>query len=139
MTYNRADSQVWDSFALDLVSIEVKGQIVFINAAGVQMLGAATAEQLIGKLILEFVHPDYREIAAERVRQATTEGVVVCPSEETWLRLDGTKIRVLVVAMPVIYRGDPAIQLIAREDSECWPYWPAHHGNFAPRLRRKRR
>jgi PAS domain S-box-containing protein len=82
----------------DLISIQVEGKIVYINTAGAQMLGAVTSTQLIGKPILDFVHPDYREIAAERVRQMTTDGIVVCPSEERWLRsMDGD---VEVAAMP---------------------------------------
>ena len=139
MTTNRADSDVWDLFALDLVSIQVEGRIVLINAAGAQMLGAATAEQLVGKPILEFVHPDYREIAAERVREVSTEGIVVCPSQETWLRLDGTRINVQVAAMSVLYKGKPAVQVIVRKDDSGGPFWPAHHWNTAIRSRRKRR
>ncbi len=102
------------------------------------MLGAATSEQLVGKPILDFVHPDYREIAAERVRQITTEGIVVCPSEEMWLRLDGTAISVEVAAMPIFYEGKSALQLIVREDDVCRPSRPAHHWSSAPKSKRKR-
>ena len=134
----KANTKVWESISLDLVSIQVEGKIVFINAAGANMLGAATAEQLVGKPILDFVHPDYREIAAERVRQVTTEGIVVCPSEEKWLRLDGTAISVEVAALPIFYEGKPALQLIVREDDVCRPSWPASHWSSAPGSRRKR-
>ena len=134
----KANTEVWDSISLDLISIQVEGKIVFINAAGAKMLGAATSKQLIGKPILDFVHPDYREIAAERVRQMTSEGIVVCPSEEVWLRLDGTAIAVEVAAMPIFFEGKPAVQLIVRKDDVCRPFRPAHHWSSAPRSRRKR-
>jgi PAS domain S-box-containing protein len=138
MTQSRTNTEVWDSLALDLVSIQVEGTIVFINAAGANMLGAATPEQLVGKPILDFVHPDYREIAAERVRQVTTKGIVVCPSEEMWLRLDGMAITVAVAAMPVFHEGQPAVQLMVREDKRGRPYWPARHWYSVSRSRRKR-
>jgi PAS domain S-box-containing protein len=80
MIPSRTTTEVWDSIALDLVSIHVEGEIVYINTAGAKMLGAAAPAQLIGRPILDFVHPDYHEIAAERVRQMTVGGLVVCPS-----------------------------------------------------------
>ena len=80
MTQSRANTEVWDSISLDLISVQVEGEIVFINTAGAKMLGAATPAQLIGGPILDSVHPDYYEIAAERVRQMTVGGLVVCPS-----------------------------------------------------------
>ena len=134
----KANTEVWDSISLDLVSIQVEGKIVFINAAGANMLGAATSGQLVGKPILDFVHPDYREIAVERVRQMTTEGIVVCPSEEKWLRLDGTAIDVEVAAMPIFYEGKLAVQLIVREDNVCRPYGQRATGILRPGRWRKR-
>ena len=138
MTQSRANTEVWDSISLDLISVQVEGEIVFINTAGAKMLGAATPGQLVGKPILDFVHPDYREIAAERVRQMITDGIVVCPSEEKWLRLDGTAIDVEVATMPVVYKGKHAVQLIVRENDGCKSYRPARNWRLPSRLRRKR-
>ncbi len=138
MTQSKADTEVWDSISLDLISIQVEGKIVFINAAGAQMLGAATPGQLVGKPILDFVHPDYREIAAERIRQMTTEGIVLCPSKEMWLRLDGTAFDVEVAAMPFLYEGRRAVQLMVREDDGYKAYPPARNSHSTFNLRRKR-
>ena len=137
MSQSRANTEVWDSLALDLVSIQIEGKIVFINSAGAKMLGAATPGQLIGKPMLDLVHPDFREIAAERARQATTTGIVVSPSEEMWLRLDGTAIALEVAAMPIFYEGKRALQLIAREDDGCKSYRPARTWRCTVRSRRK--
>ena len=117
MTENSINTNVWDSLSLDLVSIQVEGKIVFINTAGAQMLGAASPEQLIGRALLDFVHPDYREIAINRTRQMIEGGAVICPGAEKWRRLDGRSIDVEVAAMPLVYQGKPALQLIARQDT----------------------
>ena len=138
MTQNKTQTEVWDSISLDLISIQVDGKIVFINAAGAKMLGAATTEQLVGKPILDFVHPDYREIAAEQVRQITAEGIVVCPSEERWLRLDGTAIAVEVAAMPMFYKGNLAVQFMVRQEDGDKSNWPTRHWRCGSRFRRKR-
>ena len=132
MAERRTNIDVWDSISLDLICIQVEDKIEYINTAGAKMLGAITSGQLVGKPILEFVHPEYHEIAVERVRQLTTGGLVVCPSEEKWLRLDGKVIDVEVAAMPICYQGKLAVQLIARKDV-------AHSWRCTARSRRKRR
>ena len=139
MANKRTNVEVWDSLALDLVSIQVEGRIVFVNAAGAKMLGAATADQLVGKPILEFVHPAYRDVAAERVQTVATLGSVVCPSQEIWLRLDGTAIAVEVVAMPVIFEGQPAVQVIVRENKWGGPHRTARGWHLPSHLRRRSR
>jgi PAS domain S-box-containing protein len=138
MTQNRSNTEVWDSISLDLISIQVDGKIVYINSAGAKMLGADTPGQLLGQPILDFVHRDYREIAAERVRQMTSEGIVVCPSEEKWLRLDGTTIDVEVAAMHVSYMGKLAVQLMVREVDWKKSYRPARNWRSVLRSWRKR-
>jgi PAS domain S-box-containing protein len=137
MTRKSTSTEVWDSLTLDLVSIQVEGKIVFINKAGAKMLGAATPGQLVGKSILDFVHPDYQEIALDRVRQMIHGDVVICPGEEKWIRLDGRSIDVEVAAMPLVYQGRPAMQFIVRHGSASGPHRPIRTCSTAVRLRGK--
>ncbi len=61
---------------------------------------ATHPEELIGRTVLETVHPDSREVAEERLR--LTESGQVAPFEEIKLiRLDGTTAEVEIVAMPL--------------------------------------
>ena len=138
MTQNRTNAEVWDSFALDLVSIQVEGKIVFINKAGAQMLGAATPEQIVGRSILDFVHPDYQESATDRVCQVIGRGAIICPTAERWIRLDGRTIEVEVVLMPLVYEDRPAVQLIARHGSTFGSRKPVRYCSAAVRLRGNR-
>ncbi len=137
MAQKSTSAEVWDSLTLDLVSIQVEGKIVFINKAGAKMLGAATPEQLVGKSILDFVHPDYQEIAIDRIRQMIHGDVVICPGEEKWVRLDGRSIDVEVVAMPLVYQGRPAMQFIVRHGSASRSRKPVRTCNTAVRQRGK--
>ncbi len=137
MTQKSTSTDVWDSLTLDLVSIQVDGKIVFINKAGAKMLGAAAPEQLVGRSILDFVHPDYQEIAIDRVRQIINGDVVICPGKEKWIRLDGRPIDVEVAAMPLMYQGRPAMQFIARHGSASRSRKPTRTCNTAARLRGK--
>ena len=39
----RANTEVWDSIAIDLISFQVEGEIVFINTAGAKPHGQFTS------------------------------------------------------------------------------------------------
>lgn len=99
----------------DIVAVHSEGKIVFINSAGARLIGAAKPEQLIEKPIMDFVHPDYREIIKERVREMRKKRRAVPLIEEKFIRLDGTYIDVEVAAMPFIYQDKEAVQIVARD------------------------
>jgi len=105
---------LWNSLSPDLIGIQIGGEIVYINIAGANLLGAATPEKIVGKLIMDFVHPDCRGMFAERVQRTTKEEIEVALGKEKWIRLDGTIINVEVAAMPITYQDKSAVQFIAR-------------------------
>jgi PAS domain S-box-containing protein len=137
MAQSRSSNDVWDSIALDLISIQIEGKIVYINTAGAEMLGATSPEQLIGRSMLDFVHPDYYEFAIERERHTNAKRLVLCPETEKWIRLDGKVIDVEVAAVHIIYEGHSAVQLMACKDNGFKPYWTVRHGRFPVRGRHK--
>ncbi len=99
----------------DAIAIHSEGKFVFLNTAGARLLGAATSEQIIGKKVIDIVHPDSRELVEERIRQQREEGKTVPLIEEKLIRLDGSLIDVEVAAMPFTYLGRPGMQVIARD------------------------
>lgn len=98
--------------------IHTGGKLVFINPHGAKLLGAHSPESLYGREALDFVHPGYREFVRERIGRAFREGVVNPPVEEVFLRLDGTPVPVEVSSVAFDYRGEKALQIIARDISE---------------------
>lgn len=101
----------------DAIGVQIEGKIAFINTAGAKLLGAVNPEQLIGKPVLDFVHPDYRGIAGERIRRIIEERKIVPPLEEKFIKLDKTVIDVEVTAAPITYKDKPAVQVIIRDIS----------------------
>ena len=99
----------------DAIFIQSEGRIVYINAAGARLFGAEDRARLLGKQVLELIHPDYREIVRGRMRQLKEENTEVPIIEEKYLRLDGTPFDVEVVATPFVYQNEPAVQVIARD------------------------
>jgi len=99
----------------DAIFIQSEGKIVYINAAGVRLFVAEDRSWLLGKQALELIHPDYRQIVRERIRQLKDENTKVPIIEEKYLRLDGIPVDVEVVATPFNYQNKPAVQVITRD------------------------
>jgi PAS domain S-box-containing protein len=102
----------------DLVLVHSEGKIVLINTAGARLLGASSSEQLVGKPIMDFVHPDDREMVVGRIGQMEDEETQAGLVEQKWLRLDGTVIEVEVAAIALTYQDKPAIEVVARDLTE---------------------
>jgi PAS domain S-box-containing protein len=105
-------------FSPDGIVIHSEGKIVFINQAGAKLLKAASPEQLIGKSIMDFVHPDEREIVQQRVQRVGAEGKEVPLVEEKLIRLDKTVVDVGVTRFPFVYQNKPAVQLVIHDITE---------------------
>jgi PAS domain S-box-containing protein len=102
----------------DMIFIHSEGKIVYINPAGVKLLGATAPEQLVGKPVMDIIHPDYREIGAERIRRAYEERIEAPPMVQKYLRLDGGEVDVETIGVPITYQGKPAVQGVARDITE---------------------
>jgi len=102
----------------DGIGIHQDGRIVFINPAGARLLGAQSPDELVGKPIEDIIHPDYREVVRERIRRSLATGQPAPPLTEKFIRLDGTVIDVEVTAVPIIWEGRPAMQVVFRDITE---------------------
>ena len=99
----------------DAIVIYAEGKIVFVNKESLRLSAAASNEELIGKSVLEFVHPDYRALAIERMKNMITEGIVLPIVEEKFIRLDGSELDVEVKTLPIRLENKPAVQLVIRD------------------------
>lgn len=102
----------------DVIVVHCEGKIVFINKAAGELYGVKQPEDLLGRNILDFVHPDYRETVAGRVREMLLKQKRVPVKEERFIKLDGTVIDVEVSAAPLTFKGKPAIQVVVRDITE---------------------
>jgi len=98
--------------------VHVNGRIRFVNPAGVAMLGAASEAELLGRPMLDFVHPDYRAVVVERVQKMLETGGPALLLEEKIVRPDGSVLEVEIAGAAVLFQGEPAIQLVGRDVTE---------------------
>jgi hypothetical protein len=102
----------------DAITIYVDGKIVFVNNECLRLMAASGAEELIGKPVMQFVHPDSRALVAERMKSAAIEGNILPLMEEKFVRPDGSAVDVEVKAMPIRFGKKLAVQLIVRDITE---------------------
>ncbi|QZY55680.1 MASE3 domain-containing sensor histidine kinase [Crassaminicella profunda] len=80
-------------------------QIEFTNKAVINLLGAEDQHEIMGKHIMDFVHPDYHEIVKKRMRRIKEEKATVAPLEQKIIRIDGKIIDIEVTATPFMDNG----------------------------------
>jgi len=99
------------------IAIHQDGKLVFINPAGAKLVGAKASEEIVGRSILDVVHPDGRRNVIQRMQQVD-EGMEAPIFEEKFIKLDGTIIDVEVVGIPIYFQGRAATQVIVRDITE---------------------
>jgi PAS domain S-box-containing protein len=100
------------------MAVHSEEKMVFVNSAGVQILGADAPDQIIGRPIWDFVHPDNVEAVRKRILSVQLEPGVVDLVEEKLVRLDGQVVDVEMTAIPIIYQGGAARQVVLRDITE---------------------
>ncbi|NVN91306.1 MAG: PAS domain S-box protein [Desulfuromonadales bacterium] len=102
----------------DAIYIHTGGKLVFVNPQGAKLLGAKRPEDLYGREALDFVHPDSRDFVTKRIAHTFSTGEPNPPTEELFIRLDGTPVPVEVSSAPFDYRGEKMLQVLARDISD---------------------
>ena len=93
------------------------GTILYVNPAAIAMFGANTEQELVGKSLLDRVHPDCRSLVLARRKQVLESNQAVPLVEMKFLRLDGSPIDTEIQTLPVNFNGAAAIHSVARDVS----------------------
>ncbi|MCW9088353.1 MAG: PAS domain S-box protein [Gammaproteobacteria bacterium] len=89
------------------IFVQCDGEFVFINPKAVRLLGAQSSEQIVGRQVLDFIHPDSHDLIAERLRQRRVDFSNALPTlEARWLRRDGTPFYGETNGVPYIHEGN---------------------------------
>jgi diguanylate cyclase (GGDEF)-like protein/PAS domain S-box-containing protein len=99
----------------DGIVVHQGGKIVYANGSGIALVGARSADELIGRSIIDFVHPDSLGPTLERIAKLSDDSPVSDPSEATLMRLDGSRWVVESVSVLTRWEGEDAYQVILRD------------------------
>lgn len=100
------------------IAVSRHGIILFVNPAAVRMMGAECAADLIGRPLLDWVHPDCHALVRQRLRSHAENGSPLPMAEERFVRKDGAIIDVEVQGMAISYDGGAAIFSSMRDVTE---------------------
>ncbi len=100
------------------IAVHSEGKLVFTNQKGMKMLGAQSKDELIGKRIVEIIHPITLPGSAERINRMMAGEKNLYPTEDKYLALDGSVLDVMVYASPITYNGQPSVQVIVADITE---------------------
>jgi diguanylate cyclase (GGDEF)-like protein/PAS domain S-box-containing protein len=99
----------------DPMCVHAGGRVVYVNPAALRGIGAQSAEQLVGRPITDFVHPDSILPMLERIGALHDEGDSTPSAEAVMLDLEGSRLDVEIVSVRTTWNGEPAYQVIFRD------------------------
>ncbi len=101
--------------APDGIYVRVDGQCVFANPAMAALLGVEHANDLVGKPVMDFYHPDCHRTVRQRIQELSEVDDALPPVELRLIRSDGAILDVEVTAAALIYQGKRASQVVMRD------------------------
>ncbi|HET6566521.1 MAG TPA: PAS domain S-box protein [Rhodothermales bacterium] len=101
----------------DPILIATRSEIAYINAAGCRLFGVISPEQVVGKSLFDFISADEHASVDERLSDVLAGRASESLRHEV-TRIDGEWRIVESFAVPVLYEGKPAAQVVLRDITE---------------------
>ncbi|MBT5047363.1 MAG: PAS domain S-box protein, partial [Rhodospirillaceae bacterium] len=102
----------------DATFIQLDYKLVFANDAFLRQVGAGSLDEVIGKSLYDFIHPDEREKVSARRKNMFASDEPIAPVEVKRLRLDGSEYYAEIAAARLTWDGKPAAQVVCRDITE---------------------
>ncbi|MBB5869640.1 diguanylate cyclase (GGDEF)-like protein/PAS domain S-box-containing protein [Allocatelliglobosispora scoriae] len=99
----------------DAVFVIAGGYHTFANSRGLKLLGGTTIDDLRVKPAVDFMHPDYRAVAFERLGVLLDDRQPLDYVEEKIVRLDGTVVEIEAAGTAILLYGEPAALVVVRD------------------------
>jgi diguanylate cyclase (GGDEF)-like protein/PAS domain S-box-containing protein len=115
---SKAHNQKLAELAPDAIFIYSDGVINFVNSAAVTLLGAANADEIIGKNVHEIMHPDYRPSAGQSIAGKLARERTTPLFAEKLISFDGSIVDVEFMTSQIEYQGQAALRTIVRENTD---------------------
>ncbi len=100
----------------DLLALVRDEALVFLNDAGVRMLGLEHSDDAIGRSLLEFVNPEDQATVRERLA-AAADGVPGRAPRVRLIKPEGRELIVEITTLPSQQHGERVVQLFARDST----------------------
>ncbi|MFO0937274.1 MAG: PAS domain S-box protein [Gemmataceae bacterium] len=99
----------------DAVFLNIGGKVAFCNLSCLRLFGASEQSELLGKSPFELHPPEYHDIIRNCIASQEFRGAPVAEIEEEIIRLDGRRVPVTVIALPIVHGGTHAHLVVLRD------------------------
>ena len=100
----------------EAIIVEREGTIVFVNQALVNLLGLQQRKQVLGRPVLDIIHPDFHEGSVERRKTLKqTENVALPPVRVRLIAADGSTVETEGVSVSIEFDGAKAVLTLFRD------------------------
>lgn len=102
----------------EAIFIHYEGKVMFCNKAAACLIGMRDPLELYGKSILNFLHKDCHQPAAERYKNIIMDKAAISLGEEKLVCIDGKILDVEIVSINFLYKGRSMVLDVMRDISE---------------------
>ncbi|WP_189596942.1 PAS domain-containing sensor histidine kinase [Paenibacillus elgii] len=100
------------------VFIQQAGRWVYANDTAVKLLEASAPEELLGRSVYDFLHPDFHAIVLNRIRMLEG-GQSLAPMKQKLMTVGGRPIDVEVFSFPTWFEGRFATRVMVRDITDA--------------------
>ncbi|HNT98386.1 MAG TPA: PAS domain S-box protein, partial [Elusimicrobiales bacterium] len=116
------ESENWLTGVLDhspiYIFLSKQGRLEYVNKTALAAAGVNDPSSMLGRSVLDFVAPEYRQVMGERVKSLIETGAPVPPIEIDLTAPDGRRFPVSIYSAPFRYRGENIIVTFALNISD---------------------
>ena len=101
------------------IFIQLGGLFSYLNPAALRMFGASGQDEMLGRPVVEQLHPEHRERVRALIKKLNEEEVgLPFPEERRFIRCDGTYFTADVSAVPFVQGGEKGALVFVHDTSE---------------------
>lgn len=97
------------------IVVHKAGIMRFVNSKMAEMVRVKGPADVTGRSVMEFIHPEYRGLVAERIRDVMASDRPLPPAEERLVAADGALIDVEISTVPITYQGERTALAIVQD------------------------
>lgn len=101
--------------AFDGIFVRRKDRLVYLNPALLALLGYENADDLVGRSVLTFIHPDHHALLIERIGSTDSGQGSEPPISVRCVRRDGRSVWLDGAGMPAKYQNEWAYLVLVRD------------------------
>ncbi len=100
------------------IVVHREGRILYVNPRGLELVGADSEDEVLGRPVFEFILPEYHDLTVQRLNQLAATGRLPAPHEIEVQCLDGRITSCEVLSGATTFGGIPAVQSVIQDIGE---------------------